>query len=92
MSWQPLAVHSRRTKQSLTCPYAGLRKPLVPRGLPRALIRCISSHGEMSRVVICFLGEAKEHGGMVREGVVLNRKNPHDSWQKPHGSIFFHEE
>ena len=41
---QPLAVHNLHTKQSLPCPYTGLRIPLVPRGLRNTLIRRISKH------------------------------------------------
>ena len=54
---ESLALYNRRTKQSLSCPYSGLRIPLVRRGLRSALIRHISSHDKMSRVVIIFFSE-----------------------------------
>ena len=50
---QPLAIQNRHTKQS-DMPLYRLRILLVPRGLRSALIRCISSHGKMSRIVILF--------------------------------------
>ena len=49
-----LALYNRHTKQSLPCPYTGFRIPLVRRGLRSALIRHISSHDKMSRIVILF--------------------------------------
>ena len=49
-----LALYNRHTKQSLPCPYTGLRIPLVRRGLRSALIRHISSHDKMSRIVTLF--------------------------------------
>ena len=75
--WESLALYNRRTKQSLPCPYTGLRIPLVRCGLRGALIRHISSHDKMSRIVI-------------RDLFVVNRdtKN-HDSRQKYQESCFF---
>ena len=51
---ESLALCNRHTKQSLACPYTGLRIPLVRRGLRNALIRHMSSHDKMSRIVIFF--------------------------------------
>ena len=57
-----LSTYNRHsiTKQSLTCPYTGFWIPLVRRGLRSALIRHISSHDKMSRIVMIlfFLGKS----------------------------------
>ena len=52
-----LAVYNRHTKQSLPCPYTGVRIPLVPHGLRSALIRHRSRKARkiMSWFVIFFV-------------------------------------
>ena len=47
-----LALYNRQAQQSLSCPFTGLRIPLVPRGLRSAMMRHISSHDKLSRIVI----------------------------------------
>ena len=51
-------------RSSLPCPYTGVRIPLVRLGLRSALIRHISSHDKMSRIVILFF-EAKAKNVMT---------------------------
>ena len=81
-----LAVHNRRVKQNHPCPYIGLRIPLVPRGFRTALIRHMSSHDEMSRVVIlCLKGQARNIDVVIR---ALCR-DMNDSRQKDHEIVIF---
>ena len=87
----PHALYNRRTKQSLPCLYTGFRVPLVRRGLRSALIRHISSHDKMSRIVMSlFLGKARKNHVVIRHLFVVNRdKKNHDSRQKDDDSCLF---
>ena len=87
-----LAVRNQHTKQSLPCPYTGIRIPLVPRGLRSALIRHTWSHDEMSGIVILlfFTAKALKIDVVIRDLFVVNRdiKN-RDSRYEDHESRFF---
>ena len=88
----PLALYNRHTKQSLPCPYTGIRIPLEPRGLRSALIRHTWSHDEMSGIVILlfFTAKALKIDVVIRDLFVVNRdiKN-RDSRYGDHESRFF---
>ena len=72
---------------SLSCPYTGLRITLVRRGLRSALIRHISSHDKMSRIVIllfmekqtemrAFRGSGQTLTDPTRENFGMSRPDP----------------